>query len=274
MRGPVRGLKNPFVSLMTFALLLSVFLCGPAALAQKPSLLNEDPAAYRPGLLLAQADFEDSYDPFSDYSEFDEASEEEADVYFFRHGRFFTIGLALGQRFFTDKMGALYKAAPTYGIFLTFFFDLRLALQFGFSVGDHAFSFPTSSGSPVEGNVGFTILHMNLKHYFNTQNMTRGLSDLNPYIIGGIEQVFRTYTTSTTAGLAEGKDSTLGLNFGGGIEVPFNRKRSFFGIQGNYHYVQFKDENANLTSPETGAAITSKVSGDTFDIMGIIGINY
>lgn len=239
-------------------------------LFSKHSLASD---GYYPGILLAQADFEDSYDPFSDYSEFDEATDEEADIYFFRHGRFFTIGLALGQRYFTDNMSSLYQQGATYGLFLCFFFDLRLALQFGFSVGDYGFSFPTS-GSSVDGSVGLTFLHMNLKYYFNTQNMTRGLADLNPYMIGGFEQVFRTYTTTTTAGLADSRDSTLGLNFGGGIEIPFNRKKSFFGVQMNYHYVQFRDENANLSSPETGAAITKKVSGDTYDVMGIIGINY
>ena len=40
----------------------------------------------KPSYLLAQAEVDDSYDPFSDYSEFDEASDEEADINFFRHG--------------------------------------------------------------------------------------------------------------------------------------------------------------------------------------------
>ena len=46
--------------------------------------------------LLAQTDPEEAYDPFTDYSEFDEASDEEADINFFRNGRFFTVGLAMG----------------------------------------------------------------------------------------------------------------------------------------------------------------------------------
>ena len=34
---------------------------------------------------------EESFDPFSDYSEFDESSDEEADINFFRNGRFLTV---------------------------------------------------------------------------------------------------------------------------------------------------------------------------------------
>ena len=240
------------------------------------SLLDQKNSTYPyQGILLAQSDTDsESYDPFADYSEFDEASDEEADIYFFKHGRFFTLGIAFGYRFFTDNMSSLYSSSPSYGLFLTFFTDLRLAVQFGFSVGDHGFTFPTNQDSSVAGNVSFSFLHINLKYFANTQNLTRGLADLNPYFIGGAEQVYRTYTTNTAAGLASSRDSTLGLNFGGGLEIPFNRKKSFVGLQLNYHFVQFADENAVLTSPDSGAEITKRVSGDTYDVMTILGFNY
>ena len=40
---------------------------------------------------FAQDDFseDDTYDPFADYSEFDASEEEEADIRFFKNGRFF-----------------------------------------------------------------------------------------------------------------------------------------------------------------------------------------
>ncbi|MFN9068010.1 MAG: hypothetical protein ACK5V3_12335, partial [Bdellovibrionales bacterium] len=51
-----------------------------------------------PGTAFSQVDTEEAYDPFSDYSEFDEASDEEADINFFRNGRFLTVGLAAGPQ--------------------------------------------------------------------------------------------------------------------------------------------------------------------------------
>ncbi len=75
---------------------------------------------------------------FTDYSEFDEESDEEADINFFRNGRFFTMGLAGGIRGFTGNFADTYESAPTFGLFLSYFFDLRLALSLGFQTGDHA----------------------------------------------------------------------------------------------------------------------------------------
>ena len=39
----------------------------------------------------AQYEGDDVYDPFADYSEFEENSQEEADINFFRNGRFFNV---------------------------------------------------------------------------------------------------------------------------------------------------------------------------------------
>lgn len=224
---------------------------------------------------LAQVDADDSYDPFADYSEFDYASEEEADIYFFRHGRFVTIGLTLGQRFFTDGMMAVYQAAPTYGLFLTFFFDLRLALQMGALVSDHNFEIPMDNGVPVRGTMGLSMLQVNIKYFLNTQNMTRTIAELNPYLLGGPEQVARTYSSQTTAGVVTGQDTVYGINLGAGIEIPFNRRRAFVGFQGQYHYYNFPDENSLLVDPSNAAVrATRLVNGDSWDILAILGINF
>src|SRR3954462_13104442 len=82
-----------------------------------------------PGLRVAQFDADDTYDPFADYSEFDEAQDEEADINFFRHGRFVTIGFLGGYRGFTQGSANLFKPAVNFGLFLSYFFDLRFALQ-------------------------------------------------------------------------------------------------------------------------------------------------
>lgn len=241
--------------------------------AQASYLLNA-PTEPQRHYLLADNEMDDSYDPFSDYSEFDEASDEEADINFFRNGRFFSVGFALGMRSFTGELNKLYSSAPTYGLFLSYFFDLRLALELGFQTGDHDFQVSTS-GSTSErlgGNVSLTFIHVNMKYYMNTQNVTRGLADLNPYLLGGFSQVYRTYTIE--GGDVASREATVGVNGGLGIEIPINRRKGFFGIQGTFRYVNFKDENTVLTNTATGTDYGIKPKGDTFDVVGILGLSF
>jgi hypothetical protein len=220
----------------------------------------------------AQSESDDSYDPFADYSEFDEASEEEADVNFFRNGRFLTAGLAGGMRSYTGNLSKLYDPAPTFGVYLSYFFDLRLAFQFGFLTGDHDFTLDLNDPTKnLNGNVSLTMLSGDLKYYFNTQNVTRGLADLNPYLLGGFSQVYRTTTVAGSAGF--GKEATMGVNLGAGLEVPLWRRKAYFGIQGVYRYISFEDENQFLRD-KNGDPTDATPSGDSFDVIGILGLNF
>ncbi|MEZ0391903.1 MAG: outer membrane beta-barrel protein [Pseudobdellovibrionaceae bacterium] len=242
------------------------------AQAQSRSYLSEMTSSTpQKHYLLADADMDDSYDPFSDYSEFDEDSDEEADINFFRNGRFFTVGFALGMRSFTGELNQLYSSAPTYGLFLSYFFDLRLALELGFQTGDHDFQISTTNES-LGGNVSLTFIHMNLKYYLNTQNVTRGLADLNPYVLGGFSQIYRTYTIE--GGDVASREATVGVNGGLGIEIPILRRKAFVGAQATYRYVNFKDENTAIVNSTTGTNYGVKPRGDTFDLVGILGMSF
>lgn len=227
--------------------------------------------AYEGSYLLSQSEFDDTYDPFSDYSEFDEASEEEADINFFRNGRFLTVGFLLGMRGFTENLNSLYSSGASYGLAMSYFFDLRMAVQFGFQTGDYAFQLQVPNQPTLNGNVSLTFMHINLKYYFNTQNVTRGLADLNPYLIGGFSQVYRTYTLAGIDGF--GREGTMGIDAGIGIEVPLWRRRAYFGVQGTFHYINFRDENSPITLPN-GTPTTAKPVGDSFDVLGILGLNF
>jgi hypothetical protein len=244
------------------------------------TLLAQPANAYRltpeHSYLLAQAADEEAYDPFSDYSEFDEASEEEADINFFRNGRFLTVGFVGGYRGFTDNLVNIYSAGGTYGLFLSYFFDLKLALQFGFSTGDYAFSFCTSAGQCNTGNVSFTYLQMAVKFYFNTQNVTKGVADLNPYAIGGFSNIMRTYTVSSTVTgtLSNSRDSTFGLDVGAGIEIPMLRKKGFFGVQFTFHYASFADSGSAVFLADFGQPATQVPYGYQYDLLAIIGVNF
>lgn len=214
---------------------------------------------------------DDSFDPFADYSEFEESAEEEADINFFRNGRFFTLGFIGGVRGFTETMGQLQRPAPAFGLFLSYFFDLRFAIQLSFETGDHRMAFISPAGTTVNGNVGLTQIGVDLKYYLNTQNVTKGLAQLNPYLIGGISQVYR--TTTVVGQSAFGKEGAMGVDLGAGIELPMMRNKMFFGVQGMYHLVTFKDENSEiiLAGPQQTGLYNK---GDVYTGMGIIGINF
>lgn len=247
-----------FISLLVSACVLGT----SAARAQEsatPSRLN-----------VAQMDTEDSYDPFADYSEFDQAQEEEEDINFFKNGRFVSIGLIGGYRGFTETLGSLMNGGFEYGLFLAYFFDLRFALQFSFLTGDHAFGFTAPSGS-YGGDVGFQDFGINLKYYINTQNVTKGLASFNPYFLIGFSEIFRTINVLNTS--AFGKDNATGFNIGGGIELPMVHNKMFYGLQAVYTLVTFPDANSELvTADQEHTGIYPH--GNTYTVLAILGINF
>jgi hypothetical protein len=222
-----------------------------------------------PGLAHAQ-EADESYDPFADYSEFEESAEEEADINFFRNGRFFTLGFIGGYRDFTESMGQIQKPAAAFGMFLSYFFDLRFALQLGFLTGDHQMSFTAPNGSGINGNVSLTDVSLNLKYYLNTQNVTRGLAKLNPYLLGGFSQVYR--TVSVVGESAFGKEGAMGFNLGTGIELPLMRNM-YFGGQFTFQLVTFQNENSEIIL--TGNQATGLYNkGDILTFLFILGLNF
>lgn len=261
-------MKTKTTLLRVYALILCLSFPTISSAQSQFSIPNSDG---HKSYLLAQTDPDEAYDPFTDYSEFDEESDEEADINFFRNGRFFTVGLAFGQRGFTGNFGKTYGAGPTYGVFLSYFFDLRFAFQMGFQTGDHAVKFSTNSGAAnYTGNVSISTLNFDLKYYLNTQNVTRGLADLNPYIIAGFAQFYRTYTISGLDGY--NRDATMGMDGGVGLEIPLMRKKAYLGIQATYHYVNFADENKLFVNGTE--KLDQPISGDLYDALVILGMNF
>lgn len=225
-----------------------------------------------PGLRVAQFDADDTYDPFADYSEFDEAQDEEADINFFRNGRFVTIGFTGGMRGFTGGMGDMYSMSTAFGLYLSYFFDLRFAMQFSFLTSDHRFDLTSkTSGKKGTGNVGITSFALDLKYYLNTQNVTKGLAKFNPYIIGGFARVDRTTSLQGVEGF--GKEGAMGFDLGAGIELPMLRNKMYFGAQGMYQIVNFSNENTEVMF-DLGDRTGKYPNGDSFTLLGILGVNF
>ena len=121
--------QNALVPLVTRALVVStlaaVFLLPQLAkahdLLSPPALLHgsESTLQVPPGVLLAQNETDDAYDPFADYSEFEESMDEEEDINFFRNGRLLTLGFIGGYRGWTQTLGSIYTGNATFGLFLS-----------------------------------------------------------------------------------------------------------------------------------------------------------
>jgi hypothetical protein len=227
------------------------------------------------------SDVDEAFDPFSDYNEFEQDADEEADINFFKNGRYLTLGLQVGYRGFTGGFAEAYTPALTYGVQFSYFFDMQIAGSLGFSMSDHNVRFNSlnSNGTvklPYSGTVNMQTIDINVKYYFNTDNVTRGLADLNPYIIIGGGQYKRTYQISNQ--LAPDPDNVVGFKAGAGIEIPMLRRRAYFGLQATYHYVQFPDENKHEIADPNDSTATNPVSpdlnGDMYDITTIIGVNF
>ena len=226
----------------------------------------------REGYLLAQTDGDDAYDPFADYSEFEESMDEEEDINFFRNGRLLTIGFIGGYRSWTGTLNEAYSSNPTFGVFMSYFFDLRFAMQVNYQTSDHALLIPTNgSFDTIQGNVNITDVAIMFKYFFNTQNVTRGLADLSPYVIGGFSQIYRTANVSGNNQFA--KDSAFAFDFGAGIEIPMMHNKMFFGAQALYQYVNWPDMGKTYYD-DLGRPTNFAPYGATWCVLGILGVNF
>lgn len=257
----------PLLGFVSFAALTMLAFAAPAV----ASGLKVPPDS----LLLAQSDEQsDAYDPFADYSEFEEASEEEADINFFRNGRFLTIGVIGGYRVFTDVLGQMYTPAAIYGGQVSYFFDLRFALQVSYITGSHGWRI-NASPTAYSGTVEISLMSFDLKYYLNVQNVTRGLSSINPYIIAGAGQAYRSVRYTGVPGFV--RDTAWSFNGGAGIEFPILRNRMYIGVEGVYHYVTFADEASRFPVLDGNGNVSATdlmPRGDFFRISGLLGVNF
>ncbi len=227
------------------------------------------------GILLAQMETgDDTYDPFADYSEFEGTADEESDINFFRNGRFFTLAFAFGYRRFTENLAEIYSPGTYYGGYITYFFDLRFALQVGFVTGDHTLALDYGT-TTLRGVTTVSSTTFYLKYFFNTQNVTKGLANLNPYIIGGFGQIYRTTKVSGNDRFA--RDNAVSFDIGGGMEIPLLNNKMFLGVQGYYSLAKFADENTEFTWRDDADNVYGTgffPRGDLIQLAVLLGVNF
>ena len=87
--------------------------------------------------------------PFTEYGEFNEEADEEADANFFAHGRFFGVSLGLGFEGVTGNRGLLYQGGfPMVNGKIHYWFDFNFALDMDFYFASHFYTDPDHDRGP------------------------------------------------------------------------------------------------------------------------------
>ncbi len=243
-----------------------IYFCIIFTFAFSSNVLN---ASDINGLRLAQIDADDeSFDPFADYSEFENTGEEEADINFFLNGRMFNFGFLIGYRDWTGEVAKLSEPSYNLGFFLTFYFSLSFAFELDVQHGNNKVEFVDvdNNNEILPGSISATYYNFNIKYYLYLQNVTRGLAAFNPYILLGYAYSSRTITLTGT-GSNFVKDTGTGFTGGLGFEIPVFDNSAYLGLQAKYYFLNFDLEAA----PNDGSP---RFDGDTYVGSLVIGINF
>ncbi len=236
-----------------------------------------------------------AYDPFADYSEFENTADEQKNINFFQHGRFITLGVQGGVKLFTMNMASFYNIGPTYGGYLNYFFDMNFAIQFAVTASSHYIAFDTGGGqsaTPGAGQAGatannyacvnsatcflgsadFISMGIDFKYFLDKSLFNKNFQWLAPYLFIGVlrSSLIMTATFGQTGEFFD--DSGYGLNMGLGLEFHF-MKKIHFGLQYAFQFVTLGREYLPL-SLSGGKSLSFRPYGDWMNVTMILGVNF
>ncbi len=203
--------------------------------------------------------------PFTEYGEFNEISSEEADQKFFKFGRFFGVSLGLGFEFADGNRGALWQGGfPMVDFKVHYWFDFNFALDLGFFVANHYFD----TNAQNLGHVDVNMLHLgvDLKYYFNTQNLSAPISFANPYLSIGFGSYSKTQNSATLG--SSDSDTSVGVALGGGLEFALIPNKTFFEVEAKVHLVHFKDTYTTIYQAVNGGPGLQDMTGNFYTVSG------
>jgi hypothetical protein len=198
----------------------------------------------------------DQSSPYLEYGDFNMAEEENADALYFQYGRFFGISLGVGYQTATGNRGRLYQPAiPRVDIRLHYWFDFNFAMDIGVFVANQSFNYVGTAYS--ENMLGFGV---HFQYYFDVKNASAPLTFANPFIEAGIGEWSK--NESTPGDSKPTPDSTLSVDFGGGLEFPISHKKTYFVLEALYHTQNFTDTNETKFQ-----SVVPDLSGGFFTLM-------
>ena len=216
-----------------------------------------------------------AYDPFADYSEFENTAEEQENINFFQTGRFLTLGFLGGVKLFTLNMATLYQVGPAYGGYLNYFFDLNFAIQFRLAASTHSIAIKTDTGEPFVGAIDFISIGVDFKYFLDKNLFNKNFSWLQPYFFLGVFHATSVLFATLTDQEGYNDDRGYGLNMGLGVEIQV-LKKIHFGIQYAFKFVNLESEAVPLTlnTGNSSRNISFRPYGDWMNISMLLGVNF
>ena len=227
--------------------------------------------------LIAQNDEEtnSTYDPFVDYSEFENSAEEQKSINFFQTGRFLSVSGQGGIQFFTQNMALLYEVGPVYGGYINYFFNLYFSLQFGVLASTHNIILKSNAGQTFVGGADFLSINLDFKYLFDRKLFHRSLHWLQPFLLFGFGRSSVTIVATLTNQPGYYEDSGYGLNIGGGLEFLFS-KRIYSGLLYTFRFINFQEEGSPINFITIGGEekINFAPFGDWMHLTMVLGVNF
>lgn len=216
-----------------------------------------------------------AYDPFADYSEFENTAEEQENINFFQTGRFLTLGALGGVKLFTQNMATLYQIGPVYGGYLNYFFDLQFSIQFGLTASTHSVILQTQAGQNFLGAADFLSMGLDFKYFFDKSLFSKNFAWFQPYVFLGVFNASVTMVATFTDQGGFFEDSGFGINMGLGIELHF-MKKLHFGLEYAFKFVTLKNEAVPLLLNTGNQSQNSNFRpyGDWMNITFLLGVNF
>ncbi len=176
--------------------------------------------------------------PFTEYGEFNEASEEEEDARFFQFGRFFGVSIGMGFQFVDGNRGSLWQGGfPSVDFKLHYWFNFNVAIDMGFRTASQYFDTKIQSLGHVD--ISMLWVGVDVKYYFETKDLSAPLSFANPYLLIGTGSYSKTMTSNTQQ--TQDQDNSLGVSGGAGLEFAVTPRKVYFELEGKVNVVTFKD---------------------------------
>ena len=200
---------------------------------------------------------------FIDYGEFQDDVTEEESINFFHYGRSISIALAGGYEALTFNIRQLYGDTGFVGLNLSFFLDLRFAVQI-------SGVFPSNHYNSLYNTV-FPFAHygLDLKYYWNRQYLNKDRDFFSPYVIFGpfhlnirsplpAPQIPATDPQSgqiPPASLSRLERASVKSHNAAGVKIGFGFElaliqQSFIGFEISYLYTVLLQENEDLSELE------------------------
>ncbi len=218
---------------------IATFFLG-AVLSMGISVAQADPSAKSAAEGKTNRSEEDDFSgtPFTEYGEFNEASEEEEDTKFLQFGKLFGVSIGLGFESIDGNRGSLWQGGfPVVDVKLHYWFNFNLAIDLGFYTASHNFVSAVQS----QGRSDVNLIHagVDIKYYFDTKNLSSALTFANPFILLGAGSFSKTVNSMATG--TTDADSSVGVSAGVGLEFTMSPRKLYFEIEGKIHLVNFKD---------------------------------